>query len=247
MNITDVSIKNPVFAWMLMASTILFGIVAVSRVGISQYPDVDYPNITVSLSWPGASPPAVERELIEPLEQAIIQVEGVQQISSQARQGSARITALFDISRNVDLALQDVQAKVAQAQRSLPTDVPAATVSKSNPDDTPILTVGVSGPFSRQLLSDVARYQVQEKLQTVAGVGQITLNGYLDRNVRIWLDTSRLAERGVVASDVLGAIRRENAEVPGGQIDAGGRQINVRLLGEAINLAALRKLVVRRS
>src|SRR6185295_11436888 len=131
------------------------------------------------------------------------------------RQGSGRITATFDISRNVDLALQDVQAKVAQAQRRLPTDVPAATVSKSNPDDTPILTVGVSGPFSRQLLSDMARYQVQEKLQTVPGVGQITLDGYLDRNIRIWLDTSRLAEKGIVAGDIIDMIRREHVEVPG--------------------------------
>jgi hydrophobe/amphiphile efflux-1 (HAE1) family protein len=246
LNITDVSIRNPVFAWMLMACTILFGLVAASRIGISQYPDVDYPNITVSVQWPGASPAAVERELLDPIEQALAQVEGVQQISSTARQGSARITATFDISRNVDLALQDVQAKVAQAQRKLPSDVPAASVSKSNPDDTPILTVGVSGPFARQLLSDVARYQVQEKLQTVPGVGQITLNGYLDRNVRIWLDTSLLAERGVVAADVIDAIRREHVEVPGGQLDAGGRQLSVRLLGEALDLAALQKLVVRR-
>src|SRR6185503_1302674 len=198
-------------------------------------------NITVSLSWPGAAPSAVERELVEPLEQAISQVEGVKQISSQARQGSARVTATFDISRNVDLALQDVQARVAQAQRQLPRDVPAATVSKSNPDDTPILTIGVSGAFSRQLLSDVARYQVQEKLQTVPGVGQITLNGYLDRNVRIWLDASRLAEKGVVASDIIGAIKKEHVEVPGGALDAGGRQLSVRLLGEAFDLEGLRK------
>lgn len=246
MNITDVSIKNPVFAWMLMACTVLFGIVALTRIGISQYPDVDYPNITVSLNWAGAAPSAVERELVEPLEQAISQVEGVKQITSTARQGSARVTATFDISRNVDLALQDVQARVASAQRQLPKDVPAATVSKSNPDDTPILTVGISGPFSRQLLADVARYQVQDKLQTVAGVGQITLNGFVNRNVRIWLDASRLAEKGVVASDVIDAIRREHVEVPGGQLDAGGRQLNVRLLGEALDLDALKKLVVRR-
>jgi hydrophobe/amphiphile efflux-1 (HAE1) family protein len=245
-NLTDVSIRNPVFAWMLMACMILFGLVAASRVGISQYPDVDYPNITVSLSWPGASPSAVEREILDPIEQALAQVEGVQQIASTARQGSGRITATFDISRNVDLALQDVQAKVASAQRKLPSDVPAASVSKSNPDDTPILTVGVTGPFARQLLSDVARYQVQEKLQTVAGVGQISLNGYLDRNVRIWLDERRLIERGAVASDVIDAIRREHVEVPGGQLDAGGRQLSVRLLGEALDLESLKKLVVRR-
>jgi hydrophobe/amphiphile efflux-1 (HAE1) family protein len=246
-NITDVSIKNPVFAWMLMASTMLFGIVAITRVGISQYPDVDYPNISVSVSWPGASPSAVEREIVEPLEQSISQVEGVKSMSSKASAGNGRITVVFDMSRDVDLALQDVQARVGSATRSLPKDVPPASVSKSNPDDQAILTIAVTGAFSRQVLADVARYQVQEKLQTVAGVGQITLTGYLNRNVRIWLDSSRLAEKGVVANDVISAIRTEHVEVPGGQLETGGRSLNVRLLGEAINLEEFRKLVVKRS
>lgn len=247
MSITDVSIKNPVFAWMIMASTMLFGIVALSRIGISQFPDVDYPNISVSISWPGASPPAVEREIVEPIEQAISQVEGVQQIASSARAGNARITATFDMSRNVDLALQDIQARVASAQRSLPKDVPAATVSKSNPDDQPILQIAVTGPYSRQMLADVARYQVQERLQTVPGVGQITLSGYLNRNVRIWLDASKLAEKGVVANDIINAIRTEHVDVPGGQLDAGGRQLDVRLLGEALDIETFKKIVVKKS
>jgi hydrophobe/amphiphile efflux-1 (HAE1) family protein len=246
-NITDVSIKNPVFAWMLMACTMLFGIVAITRVGISQYPDVDYPNISVSVSWPGASPSAIEREIVEPLEQSISQVEGVKSMSSKASAGNGRITVVFDMSRDVDLALQDVQARVGSATRSLPKDVPPASVSKSNPDDQAILTIAVSGPFSRQVLADVARYQVQEKLQTVSGVGQITLTGYLNRNVRIWLDSSRLAEKGVVANDVINAIRTEHVEVPGGQLETGGRSLNVRLLGEALNLDELKKLVVKRT
>jgi hydrophobe/amphiphile efflux-1 (HAE1) family protein len=245
-NITDVSIKNPVFAWMLMACTVLFGVVALTRIGVSQYPDVDNPNITVSLSWPGASPPSVERQIIEPIEQALSQVEGVQSLSSQARAGSGRITATFDMSRNVDLALQDIQARVAQTQRSLPKDVQSPTVSKSNPDDAAILTIGVSGPFSRQMLADAARYQVQERLQTVPGVGQITLNGVVDRNVRIWLDSNRLAEKGVVANDIISAISREHVDVPGGQLLTGGRALDVRLLGEALDLDTFKHLVVKR-
>ena len=247
MNITDVSIKNPVFAWMLMASTMLFGIVAISRLGVSQYPDVDYPNISVSVSWPGASPSAVEREITEPLEESISQVEGVTSLQSSAGAGNCRITVVFDMSRNVDLALQDVQARVGAAMRSLPKDVPPASVSKSNPDDQPILTIGVTGPFARQVLADVARYQVQEKIQTVAGVGQITLNGYLDRNIRIWLDSSRLAEKGVVANDIISALRTEHIEVPGGSLETGGRSLNVRLLGEALDLTEFRKIVVKRA
>ncbi len=246
MNLTDVSIKNPVFAWMLMACTILFGVIALGRIGISQYPDVDYPNVSVFVTWPGASPAAVEREIVEPIEQAISQVEGVQEITATARQGGARVTAQFDMSRDIDLALQDIQARVAQVQRQLPKDVPSPTVSKSNPDDTPIVTVGVSGAFSRQLLSDVAKYQVQEKLQTVPGVGQITLNGTVARNVRVWLDASRMNEKSVAVSDVIGAIRREHVELPGGQLDTGGRQVNVRLLGEALDLATFKRIIVRR-
>src|SRR5215831_12248382 len=97
MNITDVSIRNPVFAWMLMACTILFGLVAATRVGISQYPDVDYPNVSVSLSWPGAAPAEIESGILDSMEQALAQVEGVQTIQSSARNGSARITATFDL------------------------------------------------------------------------------------------------------------------------------------------------------
>jgi hydrophobe/amphiphile efflux-1 (HAE1) family protein len=246
-NITDVSIKNPVFAWMLMACTVLFGIVALTRIGVSQYPDVDNPTISVSLSWPGASPPSIERQIIEPIEQALSQVEGVQSLASQARAGNGRITATFDMSRDVDLALQDVQARVAQTQRSLPKDVQAPTVSKSNPDDTAILTIGVSGPFSRQMLADTARYLVQERLQTVPGVGQITLNGVVDRNVRIWLDSNKLAEKGVVANDIISAISREHVDVPGGQLMTGGRALDVRLLGEALDIDTFKHLVVKRS
>jgi multidrug efflux pump len=245
-SITDVSIKNPVFAWMLMACTMLFGIVALTRIGISQFPDVDYPNISVSMSWPGASPPAVEREIVEPLEQAISQVEGVKQISSQARAGNARITATFDMSRDVDLALQDIQARVGSAQRQLPKDVPAASVSKSNPDDAAILQIAVTGPFSKQMLADVAKFQVQERLQTVDGVGQITLSGAQARNVRIWLDASKMIEKGVVASDIINAIRSEHVEVPGGQLDTGGRSLDVRLLGEALDINQFRGLVIKK-
>src|SRR4051812_31347057 len=109
MSITEACIKKPVFAWMLMAATIVFGLVAAQRIGISQFPDVDFPTINISVGWEGASPEAVESDLIEPIEEAVMQVEGVKSLTSTARQGSASITVELDLSRNVDLALQDVQ------------------------------------------------------------------------------------------------------------------------------------------
>ena len=157
-SLTDVSIKNPVFAWMLMAATMLFGISRVTRIGISQYPDVDYPNVTVSISWPGASPSAVEREILDPLEQALAQVEGVQSIQSQARAGIARASRARSICRATSTSrCRTSRPRSRRRSARCPRTSRRPTVSKSNPDDTPILTVGVYGPFSRQLLSDVAQ------------------------------------------------------------------------------------------
>ena len=228
-----------------MAGTVLFGILAVQRIGVSQYPDVDNPTVSVSVSWPGASAEDVETGVLNPIEDAMSQVTGVESLTASARQGSARLTATFDLSRDIDLALQDTQAKVAQIQRRLPTGVEPPTVSKSNPDDQPILTIGVSGPFSRQLLADVARYQLSDRLQTVPGVGQVSMMGYLDRNVRLWVDADKLVATGVTVSDVLGALAREHVTAAGGELDTGSRALSVRIVGEATDLQTLRDIVVR--
>jgi hydrophobe/amphiphile efflux-1 (HAE1) family protein len=243
-NLTDVCLRRPVFAWMMMFGTMLFGIIAVTRIGISQFPDVDNPTISVSISWPGASPEDVETGIINPIEDAMSQVTGVVTMTSSAKTGNGRITATFDLSRNIDLALQDTQAKIAQTLRSLPASAQVPVVSKSNPDDQPILTVGLSGPFSRALLADIARYQLEDMLETIPGVGQIQMMGYLDRNIRIWVDAEKLVASNVTVSDVVSAIQKQHISVPGGEMDNGGLAFDVRFLGEAANLDTLRNIVV---
>lgn len=245
MNLTDVCLKNQVFAWMIMFGTILFGIVSVTRIGVSQFPDVDNPTITVSVSWPGASPEDVETGIVNPVEDAMSQVTGVLTLTSSSQVGSARVTATFDISRDIDLALQDTQAKIAQIQRNLPVSSLAPTVSKSNPDDQPIITIGVYGPFSRALLADVARYQVEDMLETVPGVGQVTLMGYVDRNIRIWVDAEKLVATGITVNDIQNAIKNQHVTMPGGELDNGGLAFDVRVIGEAADLNTLRNIVVR--
>jgi len=243
--LTDACINKPVFAWMLMAGTVVFGLVAGSRIGISSRPDVDFPVINVSVTWEGAAPEVVENDVLQPLEEALIQVEGVKGITSSARQGSGNVTVELDISKNVDLALQDVTAKVQQAQRALPRDIDPPIISKSNPEDQPIMWLGLSGPFSRQLLADLARYRVKERLQTIPGVGEIIEGGAVERNVRIWVDANALDARGLTVSDVIGALQREHVELPAGRLETVGREVNVRVLGEAVDLETLRRIVVR--
>ncbi|MGE5740622.1 MAG: efflux RND transporter permease subunit [Candidatus Aminicenantes bacterium RBG_16_66_30] len=245
MNLTEACVRKPVLAWMLMAATIVFGLVAGGRIGISQFPDVDFPTINVSASWEGAAPEVMENEVVEPLEETLIQIEGIRTITSSSRQGSCNITVEIELSRDVDLALQDVQAKVSQAVRMLPRDMDPPTVSKSNPEDQPIMMVRLGGPYPQRVLSDYVRYGLKEKLQTIPGIGEISLMGTLERNVRIWLDAARLDEKSLTVQDVIGALQREHVELPAGRLETPGREINVRVLGEALDLETLRKIVVR--
>ena len=120
MKITDVCIRKPVFAWMIMMATVVFGGVAATRIGISQFPDVDFPTISVGVGWEGAAPEVIEQDVVEVIEEAVMQVEGVRNVTSTSRQGGGNVSIELDLSRNVDLALQDVQTKVAQAARRLP-------------------------------------------------------------------------------------------------------------------------------
>jgi len=245
MKITEACVRKPVLAWMLMAGTIVFGVVAATRIGISQFPDVDFPTISVNVSWPGAAPEVVENDVVQGLEEALVQVEGLKAISSNCRSGGASITLEFDLSRNIELALQDVQAKVAQAQRSLPRDMDPPTISKSNPEDQPIMMISLAGPVPPRVLTDLIQYSLKEKLQTIPGVGEISLMGFQDRNVRVWLDAVKLDEKGITVRDVISALQREHVELPAGRLETPGREVNLRVLGEAIDIETLRKISIR--
>jgi len=244
MNLTDTCIRRPVLAWVIMALVVLFGGVAWSRIGISQYPDVDYPVVSVNLTWEGAAPEIMETEVVDVVEESVIQVEGVIGIKSRSQRGSASITIDFDIGRDIDAAVQEVQTRVAQAQRRLPNDIDPPIVTKTNPEDQPIMWLGLSGAFPPQMLSDYARYRIKERLQAVPGVGEITLGSGTERNVRIWLQPTGLDRYGLTAVEVMAALKRQHLELPAGRLESGGREIPVRVLGEAANLDDLRALTV---
>ncbi|MCB1301113.1 MAG: efflux RND transporter permease subunit, partial [Tetrasphaera sp.] len=182
---------------------------------------------------------------VEPIEEAVIQVEGVRALTSVSRQGTASCTVELGIDRDVDVAMQDIQTKIAQAQRRLPVDV-EITASKSNPEDQPIMWIGLAGPYSRSVLTDYARYVVKERLQRIEGVGEIFMGGYLERNVRVWVDADALAAYHLTVTDVITALQKEHVEQPAGQISGDGHEINVRVMGEAFDLDTLRDVVITR-
>jgi HAE1 family hydrophobic/amphiphilic exporter-1 len=251
MTLADISIRNHVFAWILMAGLIGFGILCYTGfgdvfrgLGISQNPDVDFPIVNVSISWQGASPEIMESDVVDVLEDACSTVEGVQQMSSTARQGSASLTLEFGIGRNIDAALQDVQTKVSEAARHLPKEIDPPTISKTNPEDQPIIRLALSGDRPPTFLADYVRNVIRPQLQMIEGIGEIHVMGFRDRNVRVWYDAPRLEAHGLTVLDVNRAIAREHQETPAGRIEGSEREMNVRSLGEAIDIDTFRSLVV---
>ncbi len=244
MTLTELCIRRPVTAWAILIAIVLMGAAALLRIGISRLPDVDFPVISIQLTWAGASPESMEHDVVTVLEDAVSQVDGISSMTSTSRLGSGSITLELGVDRNVDSALTDVQARISQAQRLLPQDLDPPEVIKFNLEDVPILWLSVSGPLSRQQLSDATRYLVKERLQKVPGVGNIQLPGWLERNVRLWFQEDRLEAHALTMVEVLDRLQREHLELPAGRIETPTREIDVRVLGEALDLGALRQLVV---
>ncbi|MFA6321019.1 MAG: efflux RND transporter permease subunit [Candidatus Omnitrophota bacterium] len=245
MNLSDLSIKNPVFAWMMMAALVIFGIISYTRLGVGQLPDIDFPIVSINLTWEGAAPEVMETDVVDIVEDSLMSIQGVREVSSSIRQGSATVTVEFDLNKNIDVAVQDVQSKIDQAQRSLPKDLDPAIVTKVNPEDHPIIMLAVSS--STMPMRDIMTY-VQDHLKnqfaTIDGVGDIFLGGFVDRNLRIWVDANKLEEYQLTVQDVVDAVKAEHEEVPAGRIETPVKEFNVRVMGEAVTTKEFENLLI---
>jgi len=248
MNLSDLSIRNPVFAWMLMLGLMVFGWIGFHRMGVSQLPDIDFPVVTVTVNWENASPDIMETEIASVIEDSVSGVEGITNITSVSRLGSTAITIEFDLSRKIDAAVQDVQSHISQAQKDLPKDIDPPIIQKVNPEDQPIMWLALSAtPGSNTSLSDICRYineHLKDELSMVPGVGNITLGGYVDPNLRVWLDSDKMAKKEITVEDVLDAIGSQHADVPAGYLDSGAKEFNVRVYGEATSPEEFSSLLI---
>ena len=232
MTLADLSIKRPVFAWMLMLGIILFGSICYFRLGVSYMPDIDYPTLTISVVWQGAAPEVLESELVDPIEQQIVAVEGMREVRSTVGEGTATISLDFDINRNIDSALQEVQADVQQVR--LPVGVTPPVIYKHNLEDSPIIRVVVYGDRPLREMADYVADYLQTALQTVDGVGNVGVGGFGSRQLRVWLDDQKLQKLQLTALDVEQAIQNQHDESPGGYLENAHHEINVRTMGEGV-------------
>ncbi|NLO91106.1 MAG: efflux RND transporter permease subunit [Elusimicrobia bacterium] len=244
MTLSDLSIKNPVFAWMLMAGLIIFGWFGFSRMGISQLPDVDYPVVNVKVTLEGAAPEVMETQVTDIIEGAVMGIQGIKEVSSVSRQGNATVTIEFELDRDIDVALQEVQTKISQAQRNLPDEIDPPVITKTNPEDQPILRVMVTSNRSLRDMMSYTNDHLKDKFTTIAGVGDVDLGGYLEPNLRIWVDLEKLNSRQLTVSDVVDAVGSQHLEMPSGYISEGKKEVNVRVMGEAGTPADFARIVI---
>src|SRR5262249_30716165 len=232
------------FTWVLVAVPVVLGLVAYTGLGVDLFPKVDFPIASVTASLPGASAEEMETTVTKPIEEAVNQIAGVDELRSTTREGTATVVVQFVLEKNGDVATQEVRDKIAAIARQLPQGMEPPVVSKFDLDAAPIMTIGVSGRRDLREVTEIAKHQVQEQLQTVPGVGVVFLAGGHSRAINVIVDTDKLASFGLSIEDVRQALISQNLEVPGGIVSQGNRDLVLRTLGRIQTADKFNQLVV---
>ena len=245
MFLSDVSIKRPVFATMMMVLLVVLGLVSYRRLAIDEYPNVTYQTVSVNASFRGASPQVMEREVARPIEEAVNTVQGVKEVNSSSSEGSANVRITFHLDADIGTGLQDVQAKVASIRRGLPADMDEVVIRRFDPNDRPIMAIAIqsNGRPIREL-TDLAEEVIKPRLESVSGVGEVNITGGTARQIRVELNPNALREYGIGPAQIAAAIQRENQEVPAGRIERGDMTRAIRILGRVRDPIAFEDVVV---
>jgi HAE1 family hydrophobic/amphiphilic exporter-1 len=220
---------------MLMFALIVFGAIGFNRMGISQMPDVNFPVVNIALELDNAAPEVMEMDVVDPIEDAVMGIEGLKNVTSTASHGTANITCEFELNHNIDVALSEVQDRISQARRKLPTQLYPPVITKTNPEDQPIMWVMVTADDSVPLYQQMmyARNTLKDQLSTIAGVGDVVFRGYVDPNLRVWVDINKLNRYELTSTDIINSITAGQIEQPAGRIEGTDKEFNIRVLGEA--------------
>jgi HAE1 family hydrophobic/amphiphilic exporter-1 len=245
MFLSDVSIKRPVFATMMMVALVVLGIVSFNRLAIDEYPDITYPIVIVQSSYPGASPEVMERDVSRPIEEALNTVMGLKELTSTSLNGSSIVRAQFHLEADVMAAQQEVMSKVARIRRSLPPEMDEPIILRFDPNERPIMSIAMqSGERPMRELTSLAEQVVSPRLQSVSGVGGINLAGTETRQIRVELNPDAMRSYGLSVPQVITALREENQEVPAGRVTRGETEDLIRITGRIVEPAAFANIAV---
>src|SRR6516225_4561775 len=237
-------IDRPVFATMLILSLMVVGGFCYFSLGVDLFPKVDIPTVSVIVADPGASPEEVETEITKKVEDAVNTISQVDELRSVSSEGQSLVTIAFELSKNGDVAAQEVQNKVNLIVNKLPETAKAPIVQKFDPDATPILQIAVSANRSLRDVTLIADKQIKQKLENARGVGQITIVGGARREIHVLVDPDRLRSYNLTITDVFTALRTQNLELPGGNLSAGSRELSVRTTGRITDVPQFNQITI---
>jgi len=230
---------------MASAVFVLFGVVAYNRIGVDRFPRVEFPVISVTTVLPGANPDVVDASVTNIVETAVNSVPGIDIIQSRSSPGVSTVVLTFDLSKDIDVAFSEVQAKVNQVLRQLPDDADPPVVLKVEVGASAVMWLSLQGDRTTQQLNQYARQVVKKRLETVDGVGQVLIGGERRRTIRVNVDLDRMAALGVTAQDIRDAFRTEHVQLPGGFLVSGPNENLIKLDLEFHSPEALEQLIVR--
>ncbi len=244
MSLSELCIRRPVFTWVLVFVPVVLGIVSYFELGVDLFPKVDFPVISISAAFPGASAEEMESSVTKPLEEALNTISGIDELRSTTREGSTTVVVRFVLEKNGDVGAQEARDKISSISRSLPEGMETPLVNKFDLDAAPIITLGVSGKRDLREVTEIARHDIQELLQTVPGVGNVFLTGGRNRAINVRVDADRLRVLGVSIEEVRRALVAQNLEIPGGIVDQGPREMVLRTLGRITRPEDFNELIV---
>lgn len=216
MTLPELSIKRHVLAWMLNAVLVLFGLIAYQRIGMDRFPYIEFPVISVTTTVKGANPDIVDASVTNLVESAANTVPGIEHIQSTSSPGVSQVNITFALEKDVDIAFNEVQAKLNQVLRRLPKDADPPVVAKVETNTQPVMWLALQGDRTQQQLNQYAANVVKKRLESIDGVGEVRLGGRRDRTIRVNLLPARMAAHGITAQDINEAFAKEHVQLAGG-------------------------------
>lgn len=245
MTLSELCIRRPVLATVVSLLIVVFGVAAILQLPVRELPDVDRAVITVTTTYTGAAPEIIDTDVTELIEGAVAGVSGVREISSTSRRGRSQTTITFNVGRDIDQAANDVRDAVSRVRNSLPGDADEPRIVKSDSDADPVLRIGVvSDRMTPSEITDYIERFLVDRLATLDGVANVEINGQRRFAIRIWLDRRAMAARNLTVADIEGALRRNNLELPAGEVESLTRELSVRLDSRLQDVDGFRRIVV---
>jgi hydrophobic/amphiphilic exporter-1 (mainly G- bacteria), HAE1 family len=246
MILSDLSVKQPVFATMMMIALVVLGVFSYRELSIDLFPNVDLPVVTVQTLYPGVAPETVETEVTKRIEEAINPIEGVKHIQSTTAEGVSMVITEFKLGVNIQTAAQDVRSKISALRRDFPAGVEEPIIERLDPADMPIVSLSVASPqLSPKELTSLTEKVIKKRLENIEGVGSLKLVGGQRREIQVFLDPERMKVYNLTVPDVVLALRHENIEVPAGKVNSGATEELVRIEGKVADPKLFQTIIVK--